>query len=80
MDNGSTVPIVRQQWGLNSELSLLNDRDPKPMDIKGRPSPKIQVTKRIVVKPDAKKLVEVTIKHSGLILVDPDPKLFTNQM
>lgn len=47
---------------------------------KGRPSPRIHVTKRILIQPDTKTWVEVLTKHNGLILADPDPKLFTNQM
>lgn len=43
-------------------------------------SPKIQVTKLIVLQPYTQTLVEVTSKRDGLMLVDPDPKLFTNQM
>lgn len=50
------------------------------MDGKGRSSPKMQVTKRIVVPPEAQKCVEVVTKHESKILVYPDSKLFTNQM
>lgn len=50
------------------------------MDCKGRPSPKMKVRKRILNPIESHTRVEVTTKRDGLILIDPNPKLFTNEM
>lgn len=50
------------------------------MDRKGRPSPNIQDAKLIVLHSDIQSWVEFSNKCDGLILVDPDPKLFITQM
>lgn len=80
MDNGSIVTIALQLRGRHSELSLLYYEDSPSMDGNGRPSSKTQITKRIVLQPDTQIWVEGTTKSNGLILVDPDHKLFTNQI
>lgn len=80
MDNGTITQIVRQPHGQQSKLSLLNEEENTSMTGWVRPPSKIQVTKRIVIQPDTQIWVEVDTKHDGLIMVDPESKLFTNQM
>lgn len=78
MDNRAILPIVHQPPGLNSDLSLIEDEDPTSGHGEDRPSQKSKVTKRMVIQPYSQTWVEVTTKNKGLILFDPDPKLFTN--
>lgn len=80
IDNASIVPIVHQPHVRRPESSLPNDADPTSINGKNLPSLKIQVTKRIVIPHDSQTCVEVISKHDGLILVNPDSKLLTNQM
>lgn len=79
MDNRSIVPIVRQPRDCQSELSLLEDDDSSKQQ-KNRSSPKIKVTKSVVLKSDQQTRVEVVSKRDGLMLVDSYPNLFSKQM
>lgn len=50
------------------------------MDGNGRASTKIQVTKQIVVPPDAETFIKVVTNNEALIRVERFSKLFINQM
>lgn len=64
-ETGSIVPIARQPRGRQTKLKLLEDEEDKQMTGKGRPSPKIQFTKRIAIQPDTQTWVEVVTKQNG---------------
>ena len=78
MDDGSTVPIIRQPSKANTSTPLPDAQCFSTR--KDKTSPKIKTTRRVKLTAATQTWVEVVTKRDGTILVDPHMPLYTNVM
>ena len=78
LDDGSTVPIVRQSSRTQAQALLPEEQqDPKRVT---RTSPKIKVMKLTRLQPASQTWVEVVTQREGTILVEPNEQLYNSSM
>lgn len=67
MDQGSTIPILRQTSKANTDGPLPEEQ--LLSKTKSHSSPNLKMAKRVHIKPETKTWIEVTTQREGPILV-----------
>ena len=79
LDDGTTIPIIRRPSTGHKDAVPLPEAQEwvrKPR----RKSNKISVHEPIILQPETQTFVTVTCEHDGLILVEPDEKLYERHL